>query len=138
VGAEQHLAKQHRPSTRESYGVAVERAYFEKTGIFPIMHMIGVRSTLIQANPWLANAVIDDFARAKAVAMEEMSDVTALRATLPSLGARTSMKPASWDSSVPGMRRAICRPGRYSDLLGSVSAGGVPEAPSEAPAPRYG
>ena len=32
----------------------LEQAYYRKTGIFPVMHVIGVRESLIEAHPWLA------------------------------------------------------------------------------------
>ena len=37
----------------------VEAAYFRKTRIFPIMHMVGIRKSLLEANPWLAVSVYD-------------------------------------------------------------------------------
>jgi 4,5-dihydroxyphthalate decarboxylase len=37
--------------------VAVAKDYFERTGLFPIMHVIGVRRTLANRYPWLPGAV---------------------------------------------------------------------------------
>ena len=36
----------------------VEEAYYRKTGMFPIMHMMGVRRSLAEANPWLAGSIL--------------------------------------------------------------------------------
>src|SRR5215468_10371869 len=36
--------------------MAVSKEYFRKTGIFPIMHMIGVRRSLVTQHPWLPAA----------------------------------------------------------------------------------
>lgn len=60
-----------------------ERAYFEKTGVLPIMHVLAIRRELVAAHPWLANAVYDAFCQAKDLAVEGFSDVSALRVTLP-------------------------------------------------------
>lgn len=44
---------------------AADRAFFEKTGIFPIMHLVGVRRSLLEKDPSLARNVYDAFAKAK-------------------------------------------------------------------------
>ena len=33
---------------------AEEETYYRKTGIFPIMHVLGIRQTLAEEYPWLA------------------------------------------------------------------------------------
>ena len=33
---------------------AEEMAYFKRTGIFPIMHVLGIRKSLVDEHPWLA------------------------------------------------------------------------------------
>ena len=44
---------------------AVERDYYARTGIFPIMHAVAIRNTLIEAQPWLPSAVFDAYSAAK-------------------------------------------------------------------------
>lgn len=66
------------PNVRE-----VERAYFAKTRIFPIMHVVGVRRSLIEANPWLASSVYKAFIQAKRAAQPELTQVAALKIMLP-------------------------------------------------------
>ena len=44
---------------------AAERAYFSKTGIFPIMHAVAIRSDVAEANPWLPKAVFNAYTAAK-------------------------------------------------------------------------
>lgn len=61
----------------------VEKAYYQKTKLFPIMHLIGIRKTLVEQHPWLATSVYKAFVQAKAIAMQEVRDITALNITLP-------------------------------------------------------
>ena len=62
---------------------AVERAYWQKTGLFPIMHLIGIRKTLVEKHPWLATSIYKAMLEAKAIALREVRDITALYVTLP-------------------------------------------------------
>ena len=43
----------------------VEQAYFKKTGIFPIMHAVAVRKSLLEENPWLAEAIFNAYSESK-------------------------------------------------------------------------
>lgn len=43
----------------------VEQAYFKKTGVFPIMHAVAVRKSLLEKNPWLAQAIFDAYSESK-------------------------------------------------------------------------
>lgn len=66
------------PNSRE-----VERQYFAKTGIFPIMHVLGIRRELAVQHPWLANSLYNAFLKAKSISLEEMRFQSALAVTLP-------------------------------------------------------
>ena len=44
---------------------AVERLYFSKTGIFPIMHVVVVRKEVLERHPWVAHSLYKAFARPK-------------------------------------------------------------------------
>ena len=61
----------------------VEQKYFKRTGIFPIMHTIGIRKTLLHEHPWLAQNVFNAFCLAKDVAIRELQVPQASKATLP-------------------------------------------------------
>jgi len=63
--------------------VAAATDYFKRTGIFPIMHLIGIRRTLVEKHPFLPLAVFKAFALSKAVAMAALSDTSATKVTLP-------------------------------------------------------
>jgi 4,5-dihydroxyphthalate decarboxylase len=62
---------------------AVELAYFRKTRIFPIMHAIGIRRSLVERHPWLAVSVYKAFLKAKALATHELGQIGHLAVTLP-------------------------------------------------------
>ena len=64
-----------------------EKAYYRKTGYFPIMHVAAIRTHLVDRYPWLANNVFDAFSRAKALAMPQLRNYGAVKATVPWLAA---------------------------------------------------
>ena len=49
-----------------------EKAYFKRTGIFPIMHVVGIRQSLVERYPWLPVNLYKAFEEAKAEAMQRM------------------------------------------------------------------
>jgi len=51
---------------------AEEMAYYQRTGIFPIMHVVAIRKALIDAHPWLAVNLFRAFNESKAIAMKRM------------------------------------------------------------------
>jgi len=57
--------------------------YYARTGIFPIMHIVGVRRALVDAHPWLPAAVLKAFEQAKAVAIARLGDTSATKVTMP-------------------------------------------------------
>jgi 4,5-dihydroxyphthalate decarboxylase len=48
---------------------AVERAYFRKTGVFPMMHTVVLRRDVYEKNPWIARALYKGFREAKNIAV---------------------------------------------------------------------
>ncbi|MEO8113008.1 MAG: ABC transporter substrate-binding protein, partial [Phenylobacterium sp.] len=63
--------------------VAVEKAYFRKTGLFPIMHVIALRREVYEANRWIARSLCKAFAEAQAIAYANLRVTSALTAMLP-------------------------------------------------------
>jgi 4,5-dihydroxyphthalate decarboxylase len=58
-------------------------AYYRRTGIYPIMHLIGIRRTLAEQHPWLPATVSKAFLQAKAMAVAHLADTSATKVTLP-------------------------------------------------------
>lgn len=61
----------------------VAKDYYRRTGIFPIMHVVGVRKTLVEQHPWLPGTLLKAFEQSKAAALEKLSDTSATKVTLP-------------------------------------------------------
>ena len=51
----------------------VEQAYYKNTGIFPIMHAVAIRTSLLKEHPWLAKAVFDAYSESKQLAYNYMA-----------------------------------------------------------------
>lgn len=49
---------------------AEEIAYFKKTGMFPIMHLMAIRQKLADSHPWVATSILDAFNQSKKIAMK--------------------------------------------------------------------
>jgi len=62
---------------------AVERAYFAKTKIFPIMHVIALRRDVYEKNPWIATSLYKAFARAKQLTYDGLIVSAAAKTMLP-------------------------------------------------------
>jgi 4,5-dihydroxyphthalate decarboxylase len=62
---------------------AEETAYFARTGIFPIMHLLVIRKTSHAREPGLARKLLDAFAAAKAQSFARLYDGDALFVMLP-------------------------------------------------------
>lgn len=63
--------------------VGAEKAYYKKTGIFPIMHIVGVRETLAKQHPWLPASIFKAFDAAKEHALQALRVVNIPTVSLP-------------------------------------------------------
>lgn len=98
--------------------VAAAKAYYAKSRIFPIMHVIGVRKSLAEAHPWLPMALLKAFDRAKAAALAHLADPSASKVTLPFVeeqlaGAKTLMGTDFWSYGVDANRHVLETFARY-------------------------
>jgi 4,5-dihydroxyphthalate decarboxylase len=66
---------------------AVEKIYFKQSGIFPIMHLMGIQRDLAAQDPSLVRNVYEMFAAAQAVADQDLLVEQALKISLPWLAA---------------------------------------------------
>ncbi len=62
---------------------AAEEAYFRRTRIFPIMHLVGIRRSLVERFPWLPVNVLHAFERAKQLCYQDLAKIGHLFTTLP-------------------------------------------------------
>lgn len=62
-----------------------ELAWYRRTQIFPIMHLVVIRAAIHEANPWLARNLQVAFSEAKALATDDLADAPAPRVSLPAL-----------------------------------------------------
>ncbi|MDQ8757426.1 ABC transporter substrate-binding protein [Sphingosinicella sp. LHD-64] len=63
--------------------VAVEKAYFAKTGIFPIMHVVAIRRDVYERHRWVAQALFKAFTQAQCRTYEELRVSASLKTMLP-------------------------------------------------------
>ena len=68
------LAKDPRVARLFADPQAEEMTYYQRTGIFPIMHVLGIRQALTDRHPWLAINLYRAFSEAKTLAMKRMAN----------------------------------------------------------------
>jgi len=105
---------------------ADEARYFQRTGIFPIMHLVGVRRHLVQSHPWLANSLFTAFLEAKNEAVRELENIAALPVTFPWLGpflerTKQVMGADYWPYGVETNRATLDAVVRYAHRHGTTS-----------------
>jgi 4,5-dihydroxyphthalate decarboxylase len=88
-------------------GRKVEREYYTRTGIFPIMHTVVLKADLYRERPWLAVSLYHAFCRARDLAYRSMYDTNALTVGLPWVideveATRAVFGPQIWDYSIQG------------------------------------
>lgn len=58
-------------------------SWYDKTKLFPIMHVLGVRRSLAEQHPWLPGALLKGFTAAKDMATLALADTSATKVTMP-------------------------------------------------------
>lgn len=91
---------------------AVAKDYYRRTGIFPIMHVVGIRKELAQQHRWLPGAVFKAFSQSKQKALELLEDTSATKVTLPFVeeqlkAARDTLGHDFWSYGVDANRKTL-------------------------------
>jgi 4,5-dihydroxyphthalate decarboxylase len=98
---------------------AAEREYYKKSGLFPIMHAVGIRRDLLEKNRWLAASVYKAFLQAKRLADADLAESTALKIGLPWVTAELEatqdvMGADFWPYGVTANHKTLATMARYS------------------------
>ncbi len=65
-----------------------EKAYYKKTKIFPIMHLVAIRRDIYEKHPFVATSLYNAFVQSKVLALKKMFSTRALRYMMPFLPAQ--------------------------------------------------
>jgi len=90
----------------------IEQAYYTKTGIFPIMHAVAIRNSLIDEKPWLPEAVFTAYVQAKTIMYENMKKSGWANISFPWISqeieeTRTLMGDNFWPYGIEPNRKAL-------------------------------
>jgi 4,5-dihydroxyphthalate decarboxylase len=96
-----------------------EQAYFRRSGLFPIMHAVGIRTDVLERNPWLPASLMKAFVAAKASAEADLQEVVSLKIGLPWVNAEYAATVAAmghdfWPYGVEKNRMTLEAMARYS------------------------
>ena len=91
---------------------AAEQAYYRKAGVYPLMHALGIRNSLVEQHLWMAGSLFHAFARAKEIAVADFGKLSAFAVTLPWLEAeyratQDVLGEDIWPYGVAANRKAI-------------------------------
>jgi 4,5-dihydroxyphthalate decarboxylase len=112
---------------------AVEREYFRRTRIFPIMHTVVIRRDVYERHPWTAQSLYKAFAAAQRETYEDLNQTAALKVMLPWLTAhveetRREMGDDFWPYGLAANRDTLATFLRYSHEQGLSKTRLEPEA----------
>jgi 4,5-dihydroxyphthalate decarboxylase len=105
---------------------AAEAEYLEHTGVFPIMHIVGMRRSFHDEHPWVASNVYRAFEAAKRRYLARLTDVSASRVPLPLIGDYMSRIERQfgedpWPYGLEANRRAVETIIRYQREQGLIA-----------------
>jgi len=63
--------------------VELEKEYYKRTRIYPIMHLVAIKKSIYEKYPFVATSLFNAFQRAKEIALERMYNQRALRYMMP-------------------------------------------------------
>jgi len=103
----------------------VEQEYFTKTGIFPIMHAVAVKTELLENNTWLAESIFKAYSESKTMNYTFMKKLGWAYDTLPWYGqeheeTRKLMGENFWPYGIEANRKVLESICRYSYEQGLI------------------
>ncbi|PLR86235.1 4,5-dihydroxyphthalate decarboxylase [Bacillus sp. V33-4] len=105
--------------------VSVEKEYYKKTGIFPIMHVVVIKDEILERHPWVAYNLYKSFTEAKNLVYEGLAQTAASKTTLPWLVSEVEktkelMGNDFWPYGIEKNRKTIDTAVRYSLEQGMI------------------
>ncbi len=85
IGTSLPEAIRHNPDIGRLFPdfVELEKDYYKRTGIYPIMHLIAIRREIYERYPFVASSLYDAFVESKKIALRKMFSSRALRYMTP-------------------------------------------------------
>lgn len=111
----------------------VERDYYRRTQVFPIMHTLVIRREVYDSNRWLAQSLYKAFAQAQRKAYDDLHQTAALKTMLPWLTAHVEETERElggdwWPYGFAANRHVLETFLRYHHAQGLSPAGLTPKA----------
>jgi 4,5-dihydroxyphthalate decarboxylase len=111
---------------------AAERDYYARTGIFPIMHTVAIKTEIVEANPWVPQTLFKAFVAARDLAYAALNDTTAHQIQLPFLATHVAeteelMGPDFWPYGLEENRHTLETFLRHAARQGMVPGDLTPE-----------
>lgn len=63
--------------------VEMEKEYYQRTGVYPIMHLIAIKKDIYERYPFVATSLYNAFVKSKEMALKQMYNLRALRYMTP-------------------------------------------------------
>ena len=111
---------------------AAEEDYYRRTRMFPIMHLVGIRRSLVERHPWLPVNAYVAYLKAKELCYRHMQTIGHLFTTLPwpveeFQRAQALMGEDFWSYGVEPNRRELAAVTRYAHEQGINAREVLPE-----------
>jgi 4,5-dihydroxyphthalate decarboxylase len=99
----------------------VEKAYYLRTKIFPIRHVVVVKNDILDKHPWVTQSLVDAFTKAKQIGIKHVSDTR--RSYLAWYGAEIEEELElfggdAWPYNLKDNRSELETMARYAQLVG--------------------
>lgn len=91
----------------------VEKNFYRRTGVFPIMHTLAMKTSLYEKYPWVSQSLYKAFTQARNEGIKKLYDTNALRITLPWIVAEVEEEEAAfadgdiWPYGIEANRKTI-------------------------------